>query len=1262
MMVYELNTLDLRSLGQDRAVTFFRKLLWAEASRVGIGRNLIDIPGCINVPDGGLDAIIQDAHPAVDEVIPEGLSGFQIKSSDLSPGECQKELHEQKDLSKPLKPEIKRLLDNNGTYVLVLFADITSQKKESREKAIKEELQKMGYANPKVRVYTINQIIGFAERFPALVAWLKEYPIYGLPYEIWAQNLDVSKPKFFVVDDERRKIINDVRGKLRDAENSTPIIRIEGLSGIGKTRLVFEALSPDDIKSKVIYFGNAEIFKNSPLFNVLLIDENLEAIVVVDECSLKDHEYFKNYFANRGQRLTIITLSHEMSTPSSPTYYWKLSPLLKEKIKELLSKEVQGLPPEAIDRLSVFADGYPRIAVLLAENYLADPESFSGDILTISDENLMNRLIAGTTDIRSDYFEKKIKKTLMWISLFEKIGYKGELKEETKWLARQIGIDWYEFQEIVAEQRKRGIIQGEYYIYVTPFALAIYLIREWWKIYGDNLEFEKFVKSFPEKCRYDMLDRLISRFPYITSIEQGKELVKKLLSKEGIFEDGSLLKTEIGGKFFLKLTEADPKSALLCLKRTIGTWDKEELLNFTTGRRYVVWALEKIAVWRELFPDAARVLLALGETENESYANNASGVFASLFSPAPAPVAPTEASPEERFPILIEAINSDSIERKKLALKAFKTALQWGHFSRVVGEHQGSKPLPKLWRPKTYKEIFDHYRRVWLYLEQNIEQFEEEIKKEAVNILLDSARGVAGIHPSLSEMVRNTIKKLASLSWVDKEKLIEVVSSIVHYDSDKMDKSSRNEWVELKEELTGSEFSDLLKRFVGMDLLEDYFQEGDKYDTKWIESNIKKLAERVINNPDMLDPEYSWLLTNKAKRGYLFGYHLGKLDSNFLFLNKLLKKYKKVGENISVYFLGGYFKAIFERDIAFWENTLEHLSRDSFFKKFIPELTWRSGMTDKAAKRILKLAKNGDIDISSFSIFKFGGLIKSISEYIFIEWIEYLLKNENHIGGIIALNLFSFYYVHREKEKTLPKELTFNLLLHPIFWNNPQNVLRDQMVNYYWKEVAIRLIEQFPETAELLAEQIIKYFGDDRSIAGGFYSQVYEVLEEIAKRKPSKTWEVVTKYLGPPIDIRAFRLKEWLRGEKGLVGRKGALELFNPEDIWKWVEEDIDNRAWYLATFVPPFLFHSEEKICLARELLVRYGDREDVRRNFSANYSTEGWTGPASKHYTNKKMELLKFKEKETNENVFKWIEEYIKILDKDIEKAKIEEERRGF
>ena len=95
---------------------------------------------------------------------------------------------------------------------------------------------------------------------------------------------------------------------------------------------------------------------------------------------------------------------------------------------------------------------------------------------------------------------------------------------------------------------------------------------------------------------------------------------------------------------------------------------------------------------------------------------------------------------------------------------------------------------------------------------------------------------------------------------------------------------------------------------------------------------------------------------------------------------------------------------------------------------------------------------------------------------------------------------------------------------------------------------------------------------------------------------------------------------------------------------------------------MPPELFHSDEKTCLARELLAKYGDKKKVRNAFDANYSSIGWTGSSSKVHEKRKKDLLEFKKKEKNPNVIAWIDEHIEDLDHLIVEEKIREERMGL
>ena len=121
-----------------------------------------------------------------------------------------------------------------------------------------------------------------------------------------------------------------------------------------------------------------------------------------------------------------------------------------------------------------------------------------------------------------------------------------------------------------------------------------------------------------------------------------------------------------------------------------------------------------------------------------------------------------------------------------------------------------------------------------------------------------------------------------------------------------------------------------------------------------------------------------------------------------------------------------------------------------------------------------------------------------------------------------------------------------------------------------------------------------------------------------------------------------------------------SAEVNMPDDgVDAKIDVNCEKRAWYLASFVPKQLFHSNERSCLAREVLIRHGKDASVRRNLMANFSTESWSGSASGHYQAKKQWLLDFKEEETDTNVKLWIDEYVEDLQRQIDYAKVSEER---
>jgi hypothetical protein len=115
------------------------------------------------------------------------------------------------------------------------------------------------------------------------------------------------------------------------------------------------------------------------------------------------------------------------------------------------------------------------------------------------------------------------------------------------------------------------------------------------------------------------------------------------------------------------------------------------------------------------------------------------------------------------------------------------------------------------------------------------------------------------------------------------------------------------------------------------------------------------------------------------------------------------------------------------------------------------------------------------------------------------------------------------------------------------------------------------------------------------------------------------------------------------------------------EELWKWIDADVDKRAWFVAWFIPSFISKTEDESSVARELLIRYGDRDDVRRNLFANFGTTKGviTGSFSSYYQHSLEELSRIREREDHPNVLSWLDEYIGDLEVEVEVHRIREER---
>jgi hypothetical protein len=1264
--LFTIDRFDFERLGAQDAVVFFRNLLWAEARRLRIPSHKVHVSDWINVPDGGVDASVE-SYESLNEsgIFIAAHTGYQIKASKIYQRQqdfqrnIRQELFGKNKRAKKdnLGASVRQLLDDGGAYVLVCFKqDFVETQRVKSENFLRELFSQCGYVNPQVAVWGQNEIVGMLQPFPSLSLYLAgRGHLFFETHKTWANHDDMRVVLELGV--AQNEFITNLQSELR-RDNEAVLVHVWGEAGIGKTKLVLEATSAEDLEPLVLYCQAAR-FVESALINELLRPDNaFNVVLILDECNRNHRAGIWNQFKHAGSRIKIVTIYNEFDRATGSIRYFDVPPLGSGEI----SRIIQGyqIPKEKAQRFTEFCGGSPRVAHVVGTNLLNNPE----DLLQSSETvNIWDRFIGGIDDLHSEKTRQR-RLVLQHISLFKRFGFESAVISEAKAIAKFVEeadrqITWARFQEIIQELRQRKILQGEYTLYLTPKLLHIKLWVDWWDTYGRAFDFQVFTTNFSP----EMLEGFYEMFEYAASSQAAPRIVKELLGSNGPFQRDNFLHTRLGSHFFLALTKADPQGAMQCLNQTVGTWDTDALKNFTEGRREVIYALQMIAIWDDLFADAARLLLRLGEAENETYANNASGVFAELFSPAWGDVATTEASPQNRLPVLEEAITSDSKAQRSLAFRACEAALETDHFSRTMGaEEQGLKRSPRLWMPQTWGEIFDAYQQVWQLLYRQLDRLSPDEQAQAAHLLIAYSPGVGSIH-ALAEMVLDTLNDLKNKTYVDQEKLMKSIIWMLRRQKQELPPEIIARWQQLKDELTGNDFASLLKRYVGMAILDDKFDDADNYIGE-PRSQIEELARQAIAENNLLETELHWLIISESENTGSFGYELGIQDKAFSLLPLLVSAQRDSGAKANAFFLSGYLRALHQQYKESWEQVMEFFADNVPLNSLVLELIWRSGgISERMAKLVNRLLEDKVNKPTQLQVFNYGASIRNVPPPIFEHWIELLLTESTDHSIHTALELFDTYYFREGQGAFLPDELTFRLLTHSHFCETPQNRLRNQSEEWHWIGVANGLLRKYPQYGLALAEVMLENFGNHNAIFNNSHSSTQGVLDILARQQPHEVWQLITRYITPPGGSQAFRIMHWLPWEIFTAEAEkpqGESPKVSLDKLWQWIDEDVEHRAHYIARFVPKGWIKLGNGLNLAREILLRYGTRQDVRSSLIANFSSGNFiAGSFVAYLQRKKQEVFAYKEGETNRNVLRWIDEVLEGLEHQLEAAKIREER---
>jgi hypothetical protein len=1080
-------------------------------------------------------------------------------------------------------------------------------------------------------------------RFRPFIAWNE-----------WNELMKNPQAEKFIENDK----IKEIKTAIQNINNSSPV-RILGLSGLGKTRIVFEIFRPQTNNNNSLIFSNRVLYVNCndyqqninfiEIINKISTDKN-DAILIVDNCNFEIHGLITRNLKN----LSFISIDSnpEESHNTNGTSYITIGKNdLSDVVTQLVDRDFQNTGKENIEKIKEFSDGIPLMAVLLAES-IQNGERFIGKL---NDKDLLDKLLGKKGK------EAEWRSILKSCSLFSYFGYEMGVEYQYKFIATNPNITISNnseqvrlstFVDVINHYKSREIFEEQgRYLKIRPFPLAMNLAVEWLDTCDSDrlLQVIIDIAKLDEPHRTQLTNAFADQMKLLGYNDKAIEIVEKIVGQDSPFDNAEVLNTELGSRLFRSFVEVNPVAVSQNFSRQFSNKATDELLEIKQGRRNIVWALEKLCFDNRTFIESAKILYQFAVAENETWGNNATGQFLQLFHIV---LAGTEADLKARWSIIEWGLNQNDEKFYQLALKAMKSGLKTGHFHRTGGaEKQGTKHLAD-YTPVTYNEMYEYWGNILTKLTEIISQ-KNEYYDFASNIVADSLRGF--YFNGHSHFVIPYISKIILSKNNDWDRGLENLKMTLHYDKNKMSDEVVGKTKQLIQSLTKTDF---ISRFYASTQYEDD-------DIKW---SSEKFIEREKSRmedlaKEFIDTNVSWEDTfpifYKRDDKYLmsktdFGkniYELIKDDTEKvnLFINKSLHFLSSINkEQIELSILLGFIE---KADDKVRENLYLLLFNSEQLNYLLFQFISFDADGGKYFDKLFELIDNQKCDVSNFNCLKYRIVLQKLSPQELQELKEKLYSYGND-GYALVFDLFTSI---RDEDVDfqnviLPivKECVYKL--GTIYFHG------NTIDEYQWAKHIIQILQDEKESdfAKFIIQSLIDSVDLTKHIS--FDHNIQQICEALVQYHFDSIWDILSKaLLGNNEDfIKYWELKHIFGSHIGGVGRdSGILFDGNIEMIFEWCNENKPEAPRRLAGLVP--IYNNDNRDYtkwnpIAKRLIDEFGNNQEMLNELDCNMGSFSWVGSVIPLLKAKK-ELFESLVNHPISNVREWANRNLQYITKEIE-----------
>lgn len=765
MAIFDIEKDDLLRMSDTQLEELIARLAEAEVSSHGHSPAYVSWSGSINAPDEGIDIHAQVPVDCLNTGFLERPDTIlQAKKHSMPKRKITGEMITGKKLSETISEQAVK----GGSYIIVSLADDCSPPmKKDRLNAMHSAVQNdPNSGNIHLDFYDRSKLAQWLRQHPTVVFWAKE--ILGQGYSGWQPYRAWSNPPRGVIDtlifapgvtislpseSSQNLSIEDAIQPIRNLIKSTnKAVRITGLSGVGKTRIVQalfdETIGTDALDRTLAVYADTGAEPNPSATAMLdrLIAENRHAIMILDNCPPELHSTLASKVSATDREIKLITVEYDIRDDKpQTTEVIHIEAVGPEVSEQLLMRRFPGIGQSNARRIAEFADGNARVSLAIAERV-----EHGESLALLSDTELFSRLFEQTKG--ADVNLRAQAETLSLVYSFA-VSNTENSQNELEVLGSISDCPPNQLFRTVGILLDRDIMQkrGPWRA-ILPHAIANRLAASALNSYPvDHLR-----KSFEAPGNERLLMSFAHRLGLLHNHPIAKEIVDIWLQPDGLL-DPLLELDDYTARILNYVAPVSPKVLLDRIEAELTANNFEGMeLHYNQRRIAITNLLQLLAYEPSTFERCIKLLICLAVQEDPS--NNyetARNKVTRFFQPY---LSGTHASLEQRIAIMDECLSSDIPEQKSMGFKMLSTALGGPSWSESGIHEFGARPRDFGLHP-TYNELVG-----W--------------RSSFINIAVQM--GISG-DPSLEAPARLTLAKSFSALWKQetmRDKLIDAAHQL----------------------------------------------------------------------------------------------------------------------------------------------------------------------------------------------------------------------------------------------------------------------------------------------------------------------------------------------------------------------------------------------------------------------------------------------------------------------------------------------------